>query len=219
MPPADHPKHLDVVMLRRTKVGLLSLAGIMIAAGAWFVVRNLPAPNTGTTQSLVDATGNQIFTDLFSLSYRPDEGRGNVAMAAVYYFPALHTALDKFTQTSEHQREVLTTLKSAGANTRSLAFYIMVDSVIPQTGFDYTKATLNDETGQVYPFSETKKMTTDLPQAPAQVRTASILFFDSTSQDGKTFTFTDGHTLTLKIPGIDGQDRQFLWSTRILPIQ
>lgn len=172
--------------------------------------------NQNVTAAASDA---ELFNDAFSVAYRADDGIGNYAIAAVYEYPALQRALDAYYLRSAHQEEVGQVLADQGANASTLAFYVIVDSVVPQTSLDLTQGvSLKDSDGRTYPFRSWQKLRTLPPQSANQVRTGSLLFFDRQSESGQTLDPNAKTTLQLTIKDLGGvPSRVFSWGTQTLP--
>lgn len=199
-------------------IGVIVLG--LVAGGYVLIGRERARPTVAAnTNTSLDNPTSDLFTELFLLAYRSDQGRGNVAIGAVYYFPALQGALNAFTQPSEHQREVSTELANNGANASTFGVYLMVDSVVAQTTLDFSRGvTLTDGLGHVYSIDHWQQLSTALPQSTNQVRTASLLFFKRTADDGTLFPGDDAKTLTLTIKDVGDQPtREFVWNLRVLP--
>lgn len=222
MPEISTQRLLTVQRKMQLAVGGLIAAGLFV--GGYFLLQarpiTLPSGTNANTapRSNVNPTA-ALYTDLFDAAYRPDQGRGNVAIAAVYYFPALQRALDAFTQQSEHQQELSAALQAAKANEEALAVYLIVDSVIPQDTIDLSRGvSLRDGQGRLYPFLRWQKLLSLLPQEKSQVRTASLLFFSLVNEKGERFSKAAANELTLTIENIDKlPKREFGWSLRAFP--
>lgn len=222
MPSSSRPSTTTVrrslLVERRVQLAVAGLAVVALAGGAYALTRVQPiAPAANGTVASGNPTGD-TYTDLFDLGYRPDEGQGNVAIAAVYYYPRIQDSLERFTQPSDHQRELAALLVTKGANQTTLAIYLIADSVVPQTDLDLSQATLTDAQGRRYPFRDWVKLNTFLPQETGQVRTASVLLFDATGEDGTHFPGDDAKELTLTLRGLPAPaERTFTWFLPLLP--
>lgn len=227
LPSNSLPTEQTVRVERRAKV---VIAACLLAGLAFIGYRALRWSPSAESQLAAHLIKNQnvntapsssaeLFNDAFSLAYRPDEGRGNYAMAAVYEYPALQRALDAYYQKSAHQEEVAQILADQGANATTLAFYVIVDSVVPQTSLDLSTAvSLRSSDGQTYPFRSWQKLRTLPPQSANQVRTGSLLFFDIKSESGAAYELAPGRILTLTIKDVGGvATREFSWNPLTLP--
>lgn len=202
---------------------------VLLAAVAYVGYRALrPTPSAEKQQAAdlvaganvsVSTGAGDTFSDLFDAAYRPDEGVGNIAIAATYYYPALQQALDRYTQQSAHQEEAAQVLAEQGANDTALAFYLIVDSVVTQAGIDFSRGvTLQDSAGRTYAFRSWEDLRTSPSQAPGQVRTASLLFFNAQSETGVTYDPAGSDVLTLTVSDVGGvATRTFRWDPRLLP--
>lgn len=219
--PSSPPANLTTVrrrltVERRTRLVAIGLIVAGVGAGLYAVMRTPPLP-LPTNQGAATSAGD-LYTDLFEASYRPDEGRGTVALASVYYYPLLQDALDRFTQASAHQQELRAILRQVGANSQTLAFYLLVDSLGTQGDLDLSRAELTDRAGRRYPFEAWTRFNSYLPQEANQTRTASVLTFDSTAEDGTRFPGDEAEELTLTIRGLpEPAERSFSWLLRVLP--
>lgn len=193
---------------------------VLIAAGlgaGLYAVIKTPPLTLPTNQNTAASSGD-LYTDLFEASYRPDTGRGTVALASVYYYPLLQDALDRFTQASAHQQELRTLMRQVSANEETLAFYMIVDSLGSQADLDLAQAELTDGAGRRYPFKAWTKFNSYLPQEANQTRTASLLTFAITAEDGTRFPGDEAEELTLTIRGLpEPAERTFSWVLRVLP--
>ncbi len=228
MPPSDSPPTEQTV--RVEKRAQLVIAACLLAGLAFVGYRALRWSPSAESQFAAQLIKNQnvntasssaaeLFNDAFSLAYRPDEGQGNYAVAVVYEYPALQRALDAYYQKSAHQEEVAQILADQGANATTLAFYVIVDSVVVQTTLDLSnEVVLKDSAGQTYPFRSWQKLRTLPPQSANQVRTGMLLFFDIKSESGTAYDLAPGRILTLTIKDIGGVPaREFSWNPQTLP--
>lgn len=226
MPSSPHPEPPPLTrqltrIERRVSLAVVGLIVVGLGLGAYAVIKQRPAAQPTTNPSPSGNPTGNLFTDLFDSAFRPDRGQGNVAIAAVYYYPSLEQALEALTQPSSHQREVATVLRREGANERTLAFYLLIDSVVPQDTITFTETNVQlvDGAGETHPFRDWVKLNTFLPQEPGQVRTASLLLFDATGAEGKRFPGDQAETLTLTIKDLpDAAEREFRWLLRLLPV-
>lgn len=228
MPPSDSPPTEQAVRVeRRAKVVIAAclLAGLVFVG--YRALRWSPSEESQLAAQLIknqnvntaSSSAAELFNDAFSLAYRPDEGQGNYAVAVVYEYPALQRALDAYYQKSVHQAEVSEVLAAQAANVTTLAFYVIVDSVVAQTTLDLSRGVgLKDSSGQTYPFRSWQKLRTLPPQSANQVRTGTLLFFDIKSESGAAYELAPGRILTLTIKDVGGvPTREFSWNSQALP--